>query len=52
VAQVQKELIDAVADARAGSTDLRNRLESEGAGEMRKAGLLARAYMEEQWHKA
>ncbi|WP_158791390.1 biotin-independent malonate decarboxylase subunit gamma [Granulicella sp. L60] len=49
VAQIQKELIDAIADARAGSTDLRNRLESKGAREMRKAGLAARAYMEKQW---
>ena len=52
VAQVQKELIDAVADARAGSTDLSNRLTSPGAREMRKAGLAARARMEEQWREA
>ena len=51
VAQVQKELIDAVADARAGSTDLGNRLISEGAREMRKASLANRAAMEEQWMK-
>jgi biotin-independent malonate decarboxylase gamma subunit len=51
VAQVQKELISTVADARAGSTDLRNRLDSKGAREMRRAGLLARASMEEQWAK-
>ena len=51
VAQVQKELIDAVADARAGSKDLSNRLDSEAAREMRKAGLAARAHMEEQWMK-
>jgi malonate decarboxylase gamma subunit len=51
VAQVQKELIDAVADARAGSTDLGNRLTSEGAREMRKASLATRAAMEEQWMK-
>jgi malonate decarboxylase gamma subunit len=49
VAQIQKELIDAIAGARAGSTDLRNRLESKDAREMRKAGLAARAYMEKQW---
>jgi biotin-independent malonate decarboxylase gamma subunit len=51
VAQVQKELIDAVADARAGSRDLSNRLTSEGARKMRKASLAARARMEEQWVK-
>ena len=51
VAQVQEELIDAVADVRAGSTDLGNRLTSEGAREMRKASLAARAHMEEQWVK-
>jgi biotin-independent malonate decarboxylase gamma subunit len=51
MAQVQKALIDAVADARAGSTDLGNRLASEGAREMRKASLAARAHMEEQWVK-
>jgi biotin-independent malonate decarboxylase gamma subunit len=51
VAQVKKELIDAVADARAGSTDLGNRLTSEGAREMRKASLAARARMEDQWVK-
>ena len=43
VAQVQKELIDAVADARAGSKDLSNRLTSKAARETRKAGLAARA---------
>jgi hypothetical protein len=52
VAGVQKELINAVADARAGARDLSNRLKSEGAREMRRAGLLARARMEEQWAKA
>ena len=52
VAQVQKELIDAIADARAGSKDLSNRLTSPGAREMRKSGLAARARMEEQWRQA
>jgi malonate decarboxylase gamma subunit len=51
VSQVQKELIDAIADARAGTRDLSNRLTSEGAREMRKASLAARAHMEEQWVK-
>ena len=52
VSQVQKELIDAIADARAGARDLSNRLNSGGAREMRKAGLLARAHMEDQWANA
>jgi biotin-independent malonate decarboxylase gamma subunit len=52
LAQVQKELIEAVADARAGSRNLSNRLTSEGAREMRKASLVARSRMEEQWHQA
>jgi biotin-independent malonate decarboxylase gamma subunit len=52
VAQVQKELIDAIADARAGSQDLSIRRTSPGAREMRKAGLAARARMEEQWRQA
>ena len=52
VSQVQKELIDAIADARAGARDLSDRLNSEGAREMRKAGLLARARMEDQWANA
>ena len=52
VTQVQKELIDAVADARAGSTDLGNRLTSKAAREARKASVAARAHIEEQWIKA
>jgi biotin-independent malonate decarboxylase gamma subunit len=51
IAQVQKELIGAVIDARAGSTDLSNRLDSEGARQMRKAGRTARAYLKAQWTK-
>jgi malonate decarboxylase gamma subunit len=52
IPQIEKELIDAVADARAGSKDLSNRLTSPGAREMRKASLAARARMEEQWREA
>jgi malonate decarboxylase gamma subunit len=52
VALVKKELIEAVTDARAGSRDLSNRLNSEGARQMRKAGLLARAQMEHEWATA
>jgi malonate decarboxylase gamma subunit len=51
IAQVRKELVDAIADARAGTGDLSNRLTSEGAREMRKASLAARAHVEEQWVK-
>jgi malonate decarboxylase gamma subunit len=51
IAQVQKELIGAVIDARAGSTDLSNRLDSEGARQMRKAGRTAREYLQAQWTK-
>jgi len=52
VAQVQKELIEAIADARAGSWDLSNHFTSEGARQMRLAGLAARTQMEEEWMKA
>jgi malonate decarboxylase gamma subunit len=51
VAQVQKELIDAVADARAGARDLSSRRSSDAARQMRKAGLLARARMEREWNE-
>jgi malonate decarboxylase gamma subunit len=49
IAQVQKELVAAVADARAGAKDLSNRINSEGARQMRKAGLLARTHLEREW---
>jgi malonate decarboxylase gamma subunit len=52
VADVQKvkdELVGAIADARSGPLDLRNRLESKGAQEMRKASLLVRSKLEAQW---
>ena len=52
VALVQKELIEAVTDARAGSRDLSNRFNSEGARQMRKAGLRARVQMEHEWATA
>jgi malonate decarboxylase gamma subunit len=52
VIQVQQELIAAIADARSGSTDLSNRIESEGARKWRSAGLAARARMEAQWVQA
>jgi hypothetical protein len=49
VAQVQKSLLGAVADARTGAKDLNNRLTSQGARDMRKAGLAARELMQQQW---
>lgn len=52
VRSVQSALIAAIADARRGPVDLRNRLESEGARVMRKASLRVRALLEAQWRDA
>jgi malonate decarboxylase gamma subunit len=49
VTQVQRELIEAIADARSGPTDLSNHMESDGARLWRRAGRAARARMQEQW---
>jgi malonate decarboxylase gamma subunit len=49
IRMVQDELVGAIADARRGPFDLRNRLESKGALEMRKASLLVRSRLEAQW---
>jgi len=49
IRNVQGELVAAVADARSGPVDLRTRLESAGALEMRKASILVRAKVEAQW---
>ena len=49
IRNVQDELAGAIADARRGPVDLRNRLESKGALEMRKASLLVRTRLEAQW---
>jgi malonate decarboxylase gamma subunit len=49
VEQVKSALIDAIADARRGPRDLSVRLESEGAKEYRRASLVVRAKMAEQW---
>jgi malonate decarboxylase gamma subunit len=46
---VQGELVAAVADARVGPADLRNRLESTAAREMRKASILVRTKLEAEW---
>jgi malonate decarboxylase gamma subunit len=52
VAQVRQELIAAVVDARGGSNDLSSHFTSEGARQMRLAGLAARTRMEKQWATA
>ena len=49
IRKVQGELAAAVADARSGAVDLRNRLESAGARETRRASLLVRTKLEAQW---
>lgn len=49
IRNVQDELVGAITDARRGSVDLSNRLESKGALEMRKASLLVRSRLEAQW---
>jgi malonate decarboxylase gamma subunit len=43
--------IEAIADARKGPADLRNRLESEDAQTARKASRLIRARLEQQWNQ-
>lgn len=47
--QVRKELIEAVADARLGPSDLSNHFNSEPARRIRVAGLAARSRMEAEW---
>ncbi len=49
IRNVQDELIAAIADARGGPVDLRNRLESPGALETRKASIAVRAKLQAQW---
>ncbi len=49
---VREELIAAVADARSNPVELRHRLETKGAREMRKASILVRTKMEAQWREA
>ena len=49
IRNVQNELAAAIVDARSGSVDLRNRLESTAAREMRRASLLVRSKLEAQW---
>jgi malonate decarboxylase gamma subunit len=49
IRNVQNELVAAIADARTGPVDFRNRLESTAAREMRKASFLVRTKLEAQW---
>ena len=46
---VRNAIAEAIADARKGPFDLRNRFESEDAYTARKASRLIRARLEEQW---
>jgi biotin-independent malonate decarboxylase gamma subunit len=46
---VKGELVSAIEDARNSPVDLRNRLESKGALEMRKASLRVRSILAAQW---
>lgn len=47
--EVKAELVSAIEDARDSPVDLRNRIESKGALEMRKASLRVRSLLAEQW---
>ena len=49
IRNVQGELVAAIEDARTKPVDLRNRLESTAAREMRKASILVRNMLEAQW---
>ena len=49
---VQRELVEAIQDARTGTTDLSNRWRSEAARQTRRAGVAVRAAIEEQWQEA
>ena len=51
VSLVHNAIAEAIADARKGPTDLRERLESEAAQTARKASRLIRARLEEQWNR-
>ena len=50
VSLVRNAIAEAIADARKGPTDLRNRFESDAAQTARKASRLIRARLEEQWN--
>ncbi|MFY9988617.1 MAG: biotin-independent malonate decarboxylase subunit gamma [Chthoniobacterales bacterium] len=51
ISLVRTEIIAAIRDARQGSFDLRNRVESEEARVARKASRLVRARLEEEWNQ-
>jgi hypothetical protein len=51
VLAVKNELIAAIADARSKPVDLSNRRESAEAFKTRKASILVRAKLEEQWRE-
>jgi malonate decarboxylase gamma subunit len=50
--KVRDELLAAIEDARRGPWDLRNRLESKEALDVRKATIRTRALLESQWREA
>jgi malonate decarboxylase gamma subunit len=49
IEQVKQSLVEAIDDARAGSTDLSHRFASTEARAVRKAGIAVRTLMEAQW---
>ena len=51
ISLVRNAIAEAIADARIGPTDLRNRFESEAAQTARKATRLIRARLEEEWNQ-
>jgi malonate decarboxylase gamma subunit len=51
ISLVRNAIVDAIADARKGPTDLRSRFESEAAQTARKASRLIRARLQEQWNQ-
>jgi biotin-independent malonate decarboxylase gamma subunit len=50
VDQVRADLLTAIAEARSGQRDLRNRLQSQGAQKNRSATLVARQRLAAEWH--
>ena len=48
----KQALIEAIQDARAGATDLSNRLESDAAKRTRKASITVRTMLEAQWENS
>jgi biotin-independent malonate decarboxylase gamma subunit len=52
ISYVRHQLIAAIDDARGNAVDLRNRLECSGALQIRKASLLVRTMLTEQWKES